>query len=273
MTSLNAQKMIEHEQKLKEQSGRARAMLGMLAKMAVERRASEAAELCDQYIAYVGKSVLDPSVKDRVIEEGRKHAFLAHRGKLDEYLEKAMECAKQGDQMKKISVLKMADNCLLATRRLTGDVEFLNEVQKRIDLVRETSAAGQSLHAKNQVERNNSAKAHKNEKRKYIRYATPPIYVRFGRNETLYKVSDYSLTGLQVEGIPPGLAEGDKVAIAVALDPKLETHNFTGTATVARVLLDKNAVGIAFPNSSDGPIMYFVRERKIDLNLAEISKN
>lgn len=273
MSSLNSQKLIEHEAKLKEQSGRARAMLGMLAKMAVERRASEAAELCDQYIAYVGKSVLDPSIKDKVIEEGRKHAFLAHRGKLDEHLEKAMEYAKQGDQIRKIGVLKMADSCLLATRRLTSDTDFLAEVQKRIDLVRETTAAGQSLNAKNQVERNDSAKAHANEKRRFIRYTTPPIYVRFGRNDTAYKVSDYSLTGLQTDGIPPGVAEGDKIAISVSLDPNFGSPSFNGTATIARVLDDKNAIGIAFPNSTDGPIMFFVRERKIDLNMAEISKN
>lgn len=272
-SSLNSRQLSEREAKLKEQSGRARAMLGLLGKMAVEKRAIEAAETYEQFAAYVTKSVIDPAIVEKLIVEAKKQAFIAHRGKLDEHLERAMECAKLGDQIKKIAVLKMAQGCLDATRRLTADTDFIAEVQKRIDLARETTAAGVSANAKNQVERNDSAKAHKNEKRRFIRYITPPIYVRFGRSDTSYKVSDYSLTGLQIDGIPSGMAEGDKVSIVVSLDADFAMPNFTGTATVARVLTDKNAVGFAFPNSTDGPIMFFVRERRLDLNLAEISKN
>jgi hypothetical protein len=272
MSSVNLKKMQEREAKAKEEAGRARAMMGLLAKMAVDKRAAEAGQLYEQFASFLNKSSVDPSVKDKLIQSAKQHAFLAHRAKLDEHLEKAMECARIGDQIKKLAVLKMADQCLDVTRKLTDDKEFLREVQKRIELARETGAAGQSERAKNQVERNDSAKAHKNEKRRYIRYVSPTVYVRFGRDATLYKAMDYSLTGLQVEGIPPGISEGDKVSIAVTLEPPDEGMPFNGTATVARVLTDKNAIGIRFPSSAEGPIMAFVRERRIDLNLAEIAK-
>lgn len=272
MTALNIQKLQEREAKMKQDAGRARAMLGLLAKMAVEKRAAEAWELYEQYCEFVTKAGFDPTIKEKLIQEAKKHAFLAHRAKLDEFLEKAHECAKLGDQIKKIAVLKMADQCLEVTRKLTVDADFLAEVRKRIDLARETTAAGQSERAKNQVERNDTAKAHANEKRRYIRYANPAVTVRFGRDTTPYKSSDYSLTGLQVDGIPPGLSEGGKVTITVTLESAPDAPPFTCNAVVARVLTGKNAVGIRFPSSAEGPIMHFVRERHLDLNLAEVSK-
>jgi hypothetical protein len=119
---------------------------------------------------------------------------------------------------------------------------------------------------------NQSGKIFPEEKRRFVRYVSPKIYVRFGCDGTFYPAADYSLSGLLVDGVPPGALEGDRISITVKLKTIDDDAPFTGTATIARLLREKKAAGINFPSSAEGPIMAFVRQRRIDLGRAEMAR-
>lgn len=227
------------------------------------------AQRYESYASFVAKTNLDHDLREDFINKAKGFAFSSHRAKLNELLEKAHDAARARDQMKKLTMLKLAETCLDATRKLTDNAEFIEEVEKRIELARETTHAGVSERAKNQfVADGRDSKAVANERRRFVRYATPAVTVRFAKEGPGYPTRDYSLVGLRLPSSPPGLQLNQKVGIWVTIEQPNPTPTYQGSARVAWAIEGGGEVGLEFA-SAEGPIMYFVKQAGLDLRSVE----
>ena len=160
--------------------------------------------------------------------------------------------------------LKKAGECIGNMKHLTRDNDYLHEMEKRLDLIRETNEAGKSKGGKNfkeSAERQSSAGSGK---RRYLRYDTPNFLVKFPKEAELYRSMDYSMVGMLVHGMPDSLREGKSVQVVISIEGSA-IEPFQGEVLVERFLAQKNATALSF-KAVGGPTMYFSSNRYIDLS-------
>ena len=269
MSALNSKAVLDREAKLKDELRRCEGLLVVLEKLSSANQTSMISQRYESYASFVAKTGLDQALKEDFITKAKAFAFSSHRAKLNELLEKAHDAARARDQMKKLTMLKLAEACLDATRKLTDNGEFLEEVEKRIELARQTTHAGVSERAKNQfVADGRDSKAVAHERRRFVRYATPAVTVRFAKEGQGYPTRDYSLVGMRLPSSPPGLQPDQKVGIWVTIEQPNPTPTYQGSAKVAWAMEGGGELGLEFA-SADGPIMYFVKQAGLDLRSVE----
>jgi hypothetical protein len=265
LTPTNVKKLQDREAKLNDQRKRCESLLEVLTKLADAGRTSLVWDRYESYCDFVRKTELDQDSKDHFIGEAKKASFVAHRTKLDQLLDQALDCARSGDQIKKITTLKLASQTLDQVRKLTDDQEFIEEVLKRIELAKETTKAGQSERAKNQPVEGWSTEAREGERRRFVRYEADGMVVRIGKETAVYRVIDFSLTGMKLDGLPPGARPGNKLSLTVIFETYPEEPPFSCTGQITHAAEPNGPTGIGFA-SADGPIMHYVRRRLLDLN-------
>lgn len=266
LTPTNVKKLQDRDAKLADQRKRCESLLDVLGKLADAGRTSLVWDRYESYCDFVRKTELDAASKDGFIAEAKKASFVAHRTKLDQLLDQAMDQARAGDQIKKITTLKLATQVLDQVRKLTEDADFLAEVEKRIELTKETTRAGQSERAKNQPVAGWSTEARADERRRFVRYEAEGMVVRIGKDNATYRVVDFSMSGMKLDGLPPGMKAGSKVNLSVSLETHPEEPPFACVGQVTHAMEPHGPTGIGFASSTDGPIMHFVRRRLVDLN-------
>jgi hypothetical protein len=265
MSAVNSKAVLEREAKLKDELRRCEGLLVVLEKLSGANQTSMISQRYESYVGFVAKTGLDQGQKEDFITKAKRFAFSSHVAKLNELIDKAIDAARARDQMKKLTMLKLAEACLAATRKLTDDGDFLLEMEKRIEVARETTHAGVSERAKLQMTSDGrDAKAVARERRRFVRYGTPEVSVRFAKDGVVYTSRDYSLIGIRLPNGPPGLQPMQKVAIWATLQRDDGPKTFQGSAKIAWVVEGGGGVGLEFP-SADGPIMYFVKQAGLDL--------
>ena len=213
----------------------------------------------------VNHSELPPGIRERFIEEGKKYALAVHRLKLQDYFDRAFNFTRSGDHANREVMIKNALLCIKAMGHLTSNTQFLEEMLKRVEVLRQTSQAGTSDLAKtdnNELPTQNRQGAGK---RRFLRYDSPTFLVKLPKETQPYRTLDYSMTGMLLDGIPPTVREGSKVNVIITIAEEEVPKNFEGSITITRILTEKQATAVSFV-TAEGPVMYFIRNRLLDLS-------
>lgn len=122
-------------------------------------------------------------------------------------------------QEEKAALLKEINEILSTASRLGTSQALKDGVKQRLDIIRQTSAAGDSAKAKEAAEREAQRKemTHQNEHRTFTRWRDPPLVVLI--EGKTYSTVDWSLGGLLVGDIADrGWQPGQQVDVKIGLD-------------------------------------------------------
>ena len=210
-------------------------------------------------------SHLPIGIRDKIISEGKRYTFAVHKVKLQMYYDRALYYTRSGDNENRNVFLKNSATCIQSICHLTDDDKYIKEMEKRLDVIRETSKAGTSDVAKTNQEKETFSLGQGAGKRRFLRYNSPIFLVKLPRESEPYRTLDYSMTGMLLNGIPETLKEGSKIHVTIWIEDEDPKNRFDGSLIVARKLTEKNATALSF-QTADGPIMYFIRMRWLDLS-------
>ena len=255
----------ENSDQVHEQMQRCMEVLRRLAANAKKGNEVETMNTLRQLIPMVNKSSLPANIREKFIEEGKKFTLAIHRLKLQEYFDKAFSFTRSGDTENREVMIKNASECIEAMGHLTKNDNFIEEMQKRLEVLRQTSQAGTSDVAKSDNIDNSLQNRQGAGKRRFLRYDSPTFWVKLPRESQPYRTLDYSMTGMLLDGIPPTVKEGGKVNVIITIADEEVEKNFEGSITITRILTEKNATAVSFI-TAEGPVMFFIRNRVLDLS-------
>ncbi|MDI9409321.1 MAG: PilZ domain-containing protein [Candidatus Pacebacteria bacterium] len=218
-----------------------------------------------QLLETINKSELPINIREKFIEEGKKYTLAIHRLKLQEYFDKAFSFTRSGNNEQREEMIHRASECIEAMNHLVNNEAFIEEMHKRLEVLRQTSQAGTSDLAKTDNQENSMQTKQGAGKRRYLRYDSPTFWVKLPKEAQPYRTLDYSLTGMLLEGIPPSVKEGSKVHVIITIANEEVEKYFEGTITINRILTEKNATALSFI-TAEGPVMFFIRNRLLDLS-------
>jgi hypothetical protein len=166
--------------------------------------------------------ILSNGDKTDIRERARAIKLKAYEKYLDSLLERAMAATRDKTrQDEKVTVLKEVNEILSTVSRLGTSQAIKDGVKERLDIIRQTSSAGDSTKAKEAADREAKRKesSHQNEHRTFTRWRDPPLMVQIeGRS---YTTVDWSLGGLLVAEIADrGWQPGQQIDIKVGLEGK-----------------------------------------------------
>ncbi|MCX8500779.1 MAG: hypothetical protein ORO03_03655, partial [Alphaproteobacteria bacterium] len=92
----------------------------------------------------VNRSELPTTIRERFIEEGKKYTLAVHRLKLQDYFDRAFNYTRSGDTANRELMIRNSLKCIEAMGHLTTNSQFIEEMLKRVDVLRQTSQAGTS---------------------------------------------------------------------------------------------------------------------------------
>jgi hypothetical protein len=121
----------------------------------------------------------------------------------------------------KNKLLKEISEILATTSRLGTSQAIKDSVKERLDIIRQTSAAGDSTKAKEAAEREalRRERSHQNEQRTFTRWRDPPLIVTL--EGKTYTTIDWSLGGLLLGDVPDrGWQPKQQLDIKVGLEGK-----------------------------------------------------
>lgn len=240
-------------------------MLRRVAETARAGKHVDCYEIFNDLRASISKSRLSIPIRERIVSEGERYCFEVHQEKLQEFFDEAMNFTRTGDTAQRNVRLKKAAECVAHMKHLTKDDDYIREMEKRLELIRETSEAGQSRGGKNFKEGDSQTKSPGSGKRRYLRYDSPTFLVSFPKESQSFRSMDYSMVGMLVDGMPPSLREGKEVHVTIAIEGMPDYKPFQGDVLVERFLTNKGATALSF-KAVEGPTMYFSSNRMIDLS-------
>ncbi|MCX8506749.1 MAG: hypothetical protein ORN98_09080 [Alphaproteobacteria bacterium] len=256
---------VKMDQQTREEMQNCMMVLRRVAEYARNGKHIESFETFNELRERVAKSHLSVPIRDRMVEEGQRYCFEAHQEKLQEFFDEALHFTRNGDMAQRNLRLKKAGECLGNMKHLTRDGDYIHEMEKRLELIRETNEAGKSRGGKNFKEGAEAKSSGGGSgKRRYLRYDTPTFLVKFPKEAELFRSMDYSMVGMLVHGMPDSLREGKSVHVEISIEGG-SSEPFEGEVLVERFLEQKNATALSFKAVS-GPTMFFSSNRYIDLS-------
>jgi hypothetical protein len=164
--------------------------------------------------------VLSHTDKNDIRERARQISLKAFEKYLDILLERCMAATRDKDrQTDKAKLLQEVNEVFTSASKLGTSQAIKDSVKERLDIIRQTSAAGDSGKAKQAAEREALRReaSHQNEQRTFTRWRDPRLTVVIG-NKT-YTTIDWSLGGLLVGEIQDaGWKPGQQLDIKVGLE-------------------------------------------------------
>jgi hypothetical protein len=187
--------------------------------------------------------ILTQDDKAAIRDRARTITLRAHEKYLDSLLERAMAATRDRQrQDEKAALLKEINEMVSAVSRLGTTQAIKNSVKERLDIIRQTSAAGDSTKAKEAAEREAKRKeaSHQNEHRTFTRWRDPPLTVLIEGKS--YVTVDWSLGGMLVADITDhGWQPGHQLDIKVGLEGK---KMYAERIEVVRYLAEGNRLAI-----------------------------
>jgi hypothetical protein len=187
------------------------------------KRPDGLAKRLDSMVEAAGKTeILSNGDKTDIRERARQIKLKAYEKYLDTLLERAMSATRDKTrQDEKVALLKEINDIVAVVSRL-GTTQALKEsVKERLDIIRQTSAAGDSTKAKEAAEREAKRResSHQNEHRTFTRWRDPPLVVVIdGRT---FATIDWSLGGMLVGEMPDrNWQPGQQLDVKVGLEGK-----------------------------------------------------
>jgi len=164
--------------------------------------------------------VLSHTDKNDVRERARLISLKAYEKYLDILLERCMAATRDKErQTDKVDLLKEINEAFTAASKLGTSQAIKDSVKERLDIIRQTSAAGDSGKAKQAAEREALRRetSHQNEQRTFTRWREPKLVVVIAGKT--YTTIDWSLGGLLVGDIQDaGWKPGQPLDVKVGLE-------------------------------------------------------
>jgi hypothetical protein len=166
--------------------------------------------------------VLTAHDKTEVRDRARIMKLRAYEKYLDSLLERTMSAARDKQRVEEKNELLKEVNAVFSIAGRLGTSQAIKDgVKERLDIIRQTSAAGDSSKAKEDAEREALKKeaVFQHEHRTFTRWRDPQISVQI-ENRT-YTTADWSLGGLLIDDIADrNWQPGQQIDIKIGLEPK-----------------------------------------------------
>jgi hypothetical protein len=155
-------------------------------------------------------------IRDRAVALSLK----AHEKYLDVLLERTMAATRDKTrQTEKVELLKEINEIFNVAARLGTSQKIKDSVKERLEIIKQTSASGDSAKAKDAAEREAARRTtgHQNEHRTFTRWRDPPLVVVIdGRT---YTTVDWSLGGMLIADFPDrGWAPGQPFDVKLGIE-------------------------------------------------------
>ena len=182
--------------------------------------------------------------KNDIRDRARAVTLKAYEKYLDILLERAMAATRDKDrQTEKNEILKEVNDALNVAIKLGTSQQIRDAAKERLDIIRQTSAAGDSSKAREAAEREASRKvaAVQNEHRTFTRWSDPPLVVQVGGRT--FKTADWSLGGMLIAEWPEGNWEpGMPLDVKLSIDELEGAKVYQEKIEVVRYISDKHAL-------------------------------
>jgi len=187
------------------------------------KRPDALAKRLDQMVELSNKGeMLTNADKTDIRDRARALKLRSYERYLDSLLERTMAATRDRTaQDVKVELLKEVNEIFSSAVRFGTSQAVKDSVKERLEIIRQTSATGDSRKAKEDAEREAQRKeaTHQNEHRTFTRWRDPPLTVMIeGR---AYTTIDWSLGGLLIADVPernwqPGLVLDVKIGLDAA---------------------------------------------------------
>lgn len=187
------------------------------------------------------------SDKNDIRDRARAVTLKAYEKFLDVLLERAMAATRDKErQTEKNEILKEVNEALNAAVKLGTSQKIRDGVKERLDIIRQTSAAGDSSKARENAEREAAKKGPagvQNEHRTFTRWTDPPLVVVVGGRT--FKTADWSLGGMLIAEWPEGNWEpGMPLDVKVSIDELDGAKVYQEKIEVVRYIAEKKALAV-----------------------------
>jgi hypothetical protein len=163
--------------------------------------------------------VLGQADKIGIRERVRTTKLALFERHIDHLLDQAISATRDKDrQLEKIEFLKQANDAFTAAIRLGASDAIKDSIKQRLDIIRDTSAAGDSTKAKDDAEREAKRRelTHPKEHRTFTRWRDPQLMVVIGGRR--FTTVDWSLGGLLIDEFDDeDRRPGEQIEIKVGL--------------------------------------------------------
>jgi hypothetical protein len=163
--------------------------------------------------------VLTRADKSEISARVRLAKLALYERHIDHLLDCAMAATRDiARQTEKNDLLKSVNQAFTTASPLGMSEAVRDSVKARLVIIRETSAAGQSVKAKEAAEREALRReaVYPNEQRTFTRWRDPPLVVVIG--ERSFTTDNWSLGGMLIDEIDPeGYRTGDQIDVQVGL--------------------------------------------------------
>lgn len=168
--------------------------------------------------------VLDPGDKVAIRDRARAIKLKAYQGHIDVLLEQAMNASRDKDrQGERGEILRLVNDAFNGAARLGLAASIKQGIKDRLDIIRQTSAAGDSTTAKVNAEREAAREAsradagHPREQRTFTRWRDPTLVVAIAGRP--FSTVDWSLGGVLVADIENrGWRCGQTIDVKIGLE-------------------------------------------------------
>lgn len=190
---------------------------------------------------------LVPSDKDDIRTRARAVVLKTYEKYLDVLLERAMAATRDKDrQTEKNDILKEIAEAVNIAVKYGASQKIRDGVKDRLDIIRQTSAAGDSSKARENAEREAARKGPagvQNEHRTFTRWTDPVLTVVVGGRT--FQTADWSLGGMLIAEWPegnwePGMPLDVKVSVAEIEGGKVYQEKIE----VVRYITEKKALAV-----------------------------
>jgi hypothetical protein len=190
---------------------------------------------------------LIPGDKNDIRDRARTITLKAYEKYLDVLLERAMAVTRDKTRLdEKAEVLKEINEALNLAVRLGTSQKIRDGVKERLDIIKQTSAVGDSSKAKEAAEREALRKtpgAVQNEHRTFTRWRDPVLEVQVGGR--VFKTEDWSLGGLLLADWPDGNWEpGMPLDVKVTIPELQGSKVYQEKIEVVRYIAEKHALAV-----------------------------
>ena len=185
------------------------------------------------------------SDKNDIRDRARAVTLKAYEKYLDILLERAMAATRDKDrQTEKNEILKEINDALNVAIKLGTSQKIRDAAKERLDIIRQTSAVGDSSKAKEAAEREAARKGPvgvQNEHRTFTRWSDPPLIVQVGGRT--FKTADWSLGGILIADWPDGNWEpGMPLDVKLSIDELEGAKVYQEKIEVVRYIAEKHAL-------------------------------
>ena len=167
--------------------------------------------------------MLSPQDKKDIGDRARALSLKAHEKYLDVLLERTMAATRDKTrQEEKNTLLKEINEIYNVASRLGTSQAIKDSLKERLEIIKQTSAVGDSSKAKEAAEREaarNKSPGHQNEHRTFTRWRDPPLVVLIAGTSGTFTTADWSLGGMLIDQIPDkGWEPGQELDVKVGME-------------------------------------------------------